>query len=173
MCDEENRREDADALAAAGIAVHAARPGRSPTSARRSSRSPAPSARPRRERRRRSPDLVPLGLRAFVPIWRRPWMTMGAETYGSSVLARSASSNVCADAAERYPEVDPRRGARRAGPMSCWRPRALSVPATGTSPSSTEVAPAVLVDGQDLFWWGVRTPAAARPPPPRSISLRS
>jgi hypothetical protein len=23
------------------------------------------------------------------------------------------------------------------------------------------VAPVVLVDGQDLFWWGVRTPAAA------------
>jgi hypothetical protein len=22
------------------------------------------------------------------------------------------------------------------------------------------VAPVVLVDGQDLFWWGVRTPAA-------------
>ena len=22
------------------------------------------------------------------------------------------------------------------------------------------VAPAVLVDGQDLFWWGTRTPAA-------------
>jgi hypothetical protein len=23
-----------------------------------------------------------------------------------------------------------------------------------------EVAPVVLVDGQDLFWWGARTPAA-------------
>lgn len=25
-----------------------------------------------------------------------------------------------------------------------------------------EVAPVVLVDGADLFWWGVRTPAAIR-----------
>ena len=29
----------------------------------------------------------PLGLRAFVPIWRRPWMTIGGATYGSSLLA--------------------------------------------------------------------------------------
>jgi hypothetical protein len=28
-------------------------------------------------------------------------------------------------------------------------------------PLLAEVAPVVLVDGQDLFWWGVRTPAAA------------
>jgi hypothetical protein len=27
-------------------------------------------------------------------------------------------------------------------------------------PLLAEVAPVVLVDGQDLFWWGVRTPAA-------------
>jgi hypothetical protein len=28
-------------------------------------------------------------------------------------------------------------------------------------PQFEDVAPVVLVDGQDLFWWGVRTPAAA------------
>ena len=27
-------------------------------------------------------------------------------------------------------------------------------------PELVQVAPASIVDGQDLFWWGVRTPAA-------------
>ena len=102
----------------------------------------------------------PLGVRAFVPIWRRPWMTIGADTYGSSVLAALGVDNVLADLPERYPEVAlggrvgaaSRRGAR---PV-----RAVPVRADGTSPSSSTVAPAVLVDGQDLFWWGVRTPDA-------------
>ena len=55
----------------------------------------------RRGGRRRAPELAPartspLGLRAFVPIWRRPWMSIGAETYGPPCCC--SASRTCAPA---------------------------------------------------------------------------
>src|SRR5690606_39953468 len=54
-----------------------------------------------------SPGAVRCGspLRAFVPIWKRPWMTLSGGTYGSSLLAAIGVHNVYADAEERYPTV--------------------------------------------------------------------
>ena len=109
--DEENRKEDFDALEAAGLAVHVVRVTRvedvAPALATLArvvgiafDAAPLPPALPER-------------MRAFVPIWRRPWMTMNADTYGSSVLAHLGVANVFASAGERYPEVDARRRARR------------------------------------------------------------
>lgn len=43
--------------------------------------------------------------RAVVPIWRRPWMVLGRDTFAGDVLARLGVDNVMADAAERYPKV--------------------------------------------------------------------
>ena len=43
--------------------------------------------------------------RALVPIWRRPWMSLAADTYGSSLLAHVGIANVFGDSADRYPEV--------------------------------------------------------------------
>jgi len=158
MCDEVNRREDADALIAAGVAVHSCSP--------RSVTEVAPALVDLAEAVGVTPtdaDLLtpvePLGRRAFVPIWRRPWMTMNGETYGSSVLDWLGVVNVFAGAAERYPEVD--LDEARAG-----RPDVVPAP-TEPYPFKERhlaeleaVAAAVLVDGQDLFWWGVRTPRA-------------
>ena len=48
----------------------------------------------------------------------------------------------------------------RGGPTWSSRPRSRIRSGTGTSPSSSRSRPTLLVDGQDLFWWGVRTPAA-------------
>jgi ABC-type Fe3+-hydroxamate transport system substrate-binding protein len=98
-------------------------------------------------------------LRAFVPIWKRPWMTLSGGTYGSSLLSAIGVDNVFAEATERYPTVtlDEARG------------RAPDVVLAPSEPypfrerhveQLEQVAPVVLVDGQDLFWWGVRTPAA-------------
>ena len=50
-------------------------------------------------------DAPPTRLRAFVPIWKRPWMTMSGGTYGSSLLAAVGVANVFADASVRYPTV--------------------------------------------------------------------
>lgn len=174
VCDEENRREDAEALVAAGLRVHLCSP--------RSVRDVAPALAslasavgasnppgldgtlgPARDGSDPpAPDgLAPLGLRAFVPIWRRPWMSLAGDTYGSSLLASIGVANVFADAAERYPAVDleavadlrPDVVLAPSEPYA-FRPRHLDELRT--------LAPVVPIDGQDLFWWGVRTPAAAR-----------
>ncbi len=81
---EENRREDYDALTASGLDVVALSV-RSVEDvdtqlallAARVEVDWEPS---------RLPVLPPATTTAFVPIWRRPWMTIGRPTYGASVL---------------------------------------------------------------------------------------
>ena len=139
MCDEENRREDADALTTAGLAVHSCSP--------RSVADVSPALDALADRlttvgvtpvwsAEGLPTLPSLGLRVFVPIWRRPWMSLAGDTYGSSVLDAIGVGNVFADAASRYPTVD----ARRRGPTATRRRPgalgALHVPARAISPSS-------------------------------------
>jgi ABC-type Fe3+-hydroxamate transport system substrate-binding protein len=100
--------------------------------------------------------------RAFVPIWRRPWMSIGAGTYGASVLDRLGIDLVTADAAAPYPTVELDDVAPR-------RPDLVLVPSEPYEFRDQHLAELVAafpeadirrVDGQDLFWWGVRTPAA-------------
>jgi ABC-type Fe3+-hydroxamate transport system substrate-binding protein len=43
--------------------------------------------------------------RAVVPIWRRPWMAVGSDTFTGDVLARLGVSNVLDTAADRYPRI--------------------------------------------------------------------
>jgi ABC-type Fe3+-hydroxamate transport system substrate-binding protein len=45
--------------------------------------------------------------RAVVPIWRRPWMALGRDTFAGDVLARLGVHNVLDDDPERYPRIDP------------------------------------------------------------------
>ena len=45
--------------------------------------------------------------RAVVPIWRRPWMAVGRDTFTGAVLARLGVDNVLAGDPERYPRIDP------------------------------------------------------------------
>jgi hypothetical protein len=44
--------------------------------------------------------------RAVVPIWRRPWMALGRDTFAGDLLARLGVDNVLADSPDRYPKVD-------------------------------------------------------------------
>lgn len=156
--DEENRKEDVDALTAAGVSVHvvhvAAVADVAPAMAAlraalglgaRPAADPLPPPRPPTRR-------------AFVPIWRRPWMTLGAGTYGSSVLAHLGVANVYADAG-RYPETT-LEDARRRRPDVVLAPSEPYPFAERHRSELEAVAPVVLVDGQDLFWWGSRTPEA-------------
>ncbi|MFL6136441.1 MAG: helical backbone metal receptor [Frankiaceae bacterium] len=45
------------------------------------------------------------GRRAVVPIWRRPWMVLGRDTFAGDVLARLGVDNAYAGHDERYPKV--------------------------------------------------------------------
>ena len=168
---EENRREDADALVAAGCAIHVTAVRSladveptldalaAATHAEWEARTEPPTAASAR-----TDDAPPAGpsMSAFVAIWRRPWMTISADTYGSSLLAAIGVDNVYADLPDRYPTVDLADVAER-------RPRLVVLPSepypfaerhlAGIAAALPDAQP-VLVDGRDLFWWGVRTPGA-------------
>ena len=42
---------------------------------------------------------------AFIPIWRRPWMALGRDTFAGDVLAHLRIDNVLAGDVDRYPKV--------------------------------------------------------------------
>jgi ABC-type Fe3+-hydroxamate transport system substrate-binding protein len=105
-----------------------------------------------------APAPMPTRATAFVPIWRRPWMALGTPTYGSSLLARLGVANVYEDEGP-YPKVDLDDVARR-HPDVILAPSEPYPFATRHLAELQDVAPTVLIDGKDLFWWGVRTPHA-------------
>jgi ABC-type Fe3+-hydroxamate transport system substrate-binding protein len=101
---------------------------------------------------------TPSKLKAFVPIWRRPWMALGAPTYGSSLLAHLGVLNVFEDSGP-YPEIELSEASSRLPDVVL----APSEPYPFTKrqlPELESVASTMFVDGKDLFWWGVRTRGA-------------
>jgi ABC-type Fe3+-hydroxamate transport system substrate-binding protein len=171
--DEENRIEDAEVLAAAGLRVHSMSP-RSVADvgpavvalgAAIGADVPAVFSTPDwdrwlHEQRAAAPSAR---RRSAVLIWRRPWMTTNADTYGSSLLDLLGVGNVFADSNERYPKVALEEIAERRPdlvllPDEPYAFRARHVQEVAAAVADADVR---LVDGRDLFWWGVRTPAAA------------
>ena len=154
---EENRREDADALTAAGltvVALHVDSLTGLPEQMVRLATAVGVDVPPLA-----IPEPPAATLRAVVPIWRRPWMTISGATYGSDLLRAIGVVNVFADTDRPYPEVT-------LADMAARSPDVVLVPSEPyvfTDEHLTElsvVAPTLRVDGQDLFWWGARTPAA-------------
>jgi ABC-type Fe3+-hydroxamate transport system substrate-binding protein len=170
MNDEENRAEDAEALVAAGLRVHSMSP--------RSVADVGPAVVtlgetvgvgvPARfgagewESWLAEQAATPGRARAAVLVWRRPWMTMNGDTYGSSLLDAIGIDNVFAGDEDRYPEVTLET-------ISARRPDTVLLPSEPyvfKDRHVDEVAAALpgvearLADGRDLFWWGIRTPDA-------------
>jgi len=111
MNDEENRPPDIDALRAAGVAVWVTAP-RTVPEALSSLRRMLAACRLGRPAWLDEAESVWSALpapgvrrRAFVPIWRRPWMSLGCDTFAGDVLARLGVDHVYADADDRYPRV--------------------------------------------------------------------
>jgi ABC-type Fe3+-hydroxamate transport system substrate-binding protein len=110
--EEENRADDVAALRAAGIAVWVTAPRTVPAALTSLGRllavcgigSPPWYAAAVRAWPPGPPP--PPVRRALVPIWRKPWMALGRDTFAGDVLARIGVANVLADAPERYPKVD-------------------------------------------------------------------
>jgi ABC-type Fe3+-hydroxamate transport system substrate-binding protein len=168
--DEENRRDDADALVAAGLAVHSMSP--------RSVDEVASEVRALADRLELAvpdpfgPDawdawmasvLSPRWYDAFVAVWRRPWMSLASDTYGSSLLDLLGVTNVFSDSLERYPEVSLGEVAARAPNLILLPSEPYEFGPEHAAEVGREVrgVPIVFVDGRDLFWWGIRTPGAA------------
>jgi ABC-type hemin transport system substrate-binding protein len=158
---EENRREDADALTAAGISLHVTHvcslddvAPMCRALAAAVGASTAPLELP----------TVQVGSRrsAFVPIWRRPWMSINAATYGASVLNWLGVDLVTATAEVNYPtvELDDMVAARPDLVLLPTEPYPFGDRHLAELAAAFPQAKVALIDGQDLFWWGARTPAA-------------
>ena len=96
--------------------------------------------------------------RAVVPIWRRPWMAVGRDTFTGAVLARLGVDNVLADHAERYPRVDPAALPAHDLVVLPDEPYAF----TAADGPEAFAAPSVLVSGRLLTWYGPSLADAAR-----------
>ncbi|MFF3840628.1 helical backbone metal receptor [Streptomyces sp. NPDC001930] len=90
---------------------------------------------------------------AVVPIWRRPWMVLGRDTFAGDLLARLGVRNLYADHPERYPRL-PLDELRAAAPDLVVLP---DEPYRFTRDDGPEAFPgtaAALVDGRHLTWYG-------------------
>ncbi|MEV7400699.1 helical backbone metal receptor [Streptomyces sp. NPDC091267] len=102
--------------------------------------------------------------RAIVPVWRRPWMVLGRDTFAGDLLARLGVRNVYADHAERYPRI-PLDELNAAGAELVVLPDEPYRFTAADGPEAFAALPAALVDGRCLTWYGpslVRAPAALR-----------
>ncbi len=159
---EENRPADLAALRAAGLAVWVTAPETVPAALLSLERmlaacrldrpawldeaaavwaEPAQAAAGQPVRRRR----------AVVPIWRRPWMALGRDTFAGDLLSRLGIDNVLAGWPERYPRIE----------LGALPPYDVVVLpdepypfAADDGPEAFAGVPAALVSGRHLTWYG-------------------
>ncbi|WDZ88135.1 helical backbone metal receptor [Micromonospora cathayae] len=157
---EENRREDADALTAAGVPVRVTYPRTVPqaldelaalltelgadrepdwlTAARRAWAAPPAPTGPHR---------------AVVPVWRRPWVVLGRDTFAGDVLHRLGVRNLYADHPDRYPRPD-------LAELRGRRPDLVVLPdepyrfTADDGPDAFPGVPCALLSGRHLTWYG-------------------
>ncbi|MDJ0343753.1 helical backbone metal receptor [Streptomyces sp. H10-C2] len=108
-------------------------------------------------------------LRAVVPIWRRPWMVLGRDTFAGDLLARLGVDNVYAAHAERYPRI-PVEELRASGADLVVLPDEPYAFTPDDGPEAFPGLPAVLVGGRHLTWYG---PSLAGAPAALSEALRA
>ncbi|MFD4633212.1 helical backbone metal receptor [Streptomyces sp. NPDC058284] len=174
--EEENRAPDVAALRAAGIEVLVTEVRTLPQAFRELTRVLAacgaerPDWLARAEAAWRELPRPGVRLRAAVPIWRRPWMVLGHDTFAGDLLARLGVDNAYAGHRERYPRV-PLDALRAAGhdlvvlPDEPYRFTADDGPEA--FPAGTPVA---LVSGRHLTWYG---PSLAQAPAVLGAALRA
>jgi ABC-type Fe3+-hydroxamate transport system substrate-binding protein len=93
--------------------------------------------------------------RAFVPIWRRPWMSLGSDTFAGDVLARLGIDHVFAGDPQRYPRVTLDDVRRREPDLVVLpdEPYAFSQ-GEGVEVFGDWGIPVVHVSGRHLTWYG-------------------
>jgi len=158
---EENRREDVAALRAAGVPVWVCYP-RTLDGAFAALRElgemlgcPLPPWLAAAEAAWAAPPFPEPGYggRAVVPVWRRPWVVLGSDTFAGDVLRRLGVTNLYGDDPQRYPRpsLDEIR-ARRPDLMVL-----PDEPYAFTATDGPEAFPGVrcaLVSGRMLTWYG-------------------
>ncbi|HYY11851.1 MAG TPA: helical backbone metal receptor [Kineosporiaceae bacterium] len=93
--------------------------------------------------------------RAVVPVWRRPWMAAGPDTFTASVLARlgvdAVPGGVPTGPQDRYPRFDP---ATLTGLDLVVLPDEPYLFTADDGPEAFPGVPAALVSGRHLTWYG-------------------
>ncbi|MFF9912975.1 helical backbone metal receptor [Streptomyces sp. NPDC013457] len=108
-------------------------------------------------------------LTAVVPIWRRPWMVLGRDTFAGDLLARLGVRQVYAAHPERYPRV-PLDELRSAGAELVVLPDEPYRFTRDDGPEAFPEAAAALVSGRHLTWYG---PSLAEAPRVLARELRA
>jgi ABC-type Fe3+-hydroxamate transport system substrate-binding protein len=161
--EEENRLPDLDALRSAGQAVWVTRIRDLPealTSLRRmitlACRQSKPAWLDAAQQAWQQPaadDAAADSMAAVVPIWRRPWMVLGRDTFAGDLLARLGISNMYGSHQDRYPRIDITE-LRCAGADLVVLP---DEPYRFTASDGPEAFPGsrtALVSGRHLTWYG-------------------
>ncbi|MFF9753941.1 helical backbone metal receptor [Streptomyces sp. NPDC014344] len=90
---------------------------------------------------------------AIVPVWRRPWMVLGRDTFAGDLLARLGVRTLYADHAERYPRV-PLDDLRAARPDLVVLPDEPYRFTADDGPEAFPGLPCALLSGRHLTWYG-------------------
>ncbi|MGW3507108.1 helical backbone metal receptor [Streptomyces sp. NPDC000994] len=174
--EEENRAPDLDALRAAGLEVLVTEIRDLPQAfleLARVLRACGGTGRPRwldeAEAAWSSPPVPPRRTTAVVPIWRRPWMVLGRDTFAGDVLARLGIDHLYARHAERYPRV-PLEELRAAAPDVVVLPDEPYRFTADDGPEAFPGLPCALISGRHLTWYG---PSLARAPQVLGEALRA
>jgi len=96
--------------------------------------------------------------RAVVPIWRKPWMAVGSDTFTGAVLERLGIDNALHDSPERYPRFDPTDLPAHDLVVLPDEPYLF----TADDGPEAFAAPSTLVSGRLLTWYGPSLVDAAR-----------
>lgn len=173
MNEEENRREDAESLRAAGVKVHTSMPRTAAETAAmvrsigialgraREAEPIAADIERRADRVRRKATEYP-PVRYACLIWREPIMTINDDTFIAGLLGLAGGLNVFAGQPDRYPTVtakelhdaDPLRVILPNEPFPFQEKHVDELAAQTGLPRSRFV----LADGELLSWHGSRTP---------------
>jgi ABC-type Fe3+-hydroxamate transport system substrate-binding protein len=170
---EENRREDAEALRAAGVPVHDSMPRTvEETAAMVRSIAAALAREAEGERIARAIETRADAARRSAArggpvrfaylIWRKPWMSVNDDTFAADMLAVAGGVNVFGDRPVRYPEVTPEQLGEAAPDVVLLS----SEPFPFEEKHADELARLTglarerfaLADGEYLSWHGSRTP---------------
>jgi ABC-type Fe3+-hydroxamate transport system substrate-binding protein len=167
--EEENREADLAALRAAGLAVWVTRVRSLPEALVSLNRMlaqgcglPRPAWLDAAQRvwrhaereRQAAPERGDRGTRsAIVPVWRRPWMVLGRDTFAGDLLARLGVRNVYAEHEQRYPKIALDE-LRRCGAELVVLPDEPYRFTAADGPEAFPGIPAVLISGRHLTWYG-------------------
>ncbi|MGY6020927.1 helical backbone metal receptor [Streptomyces spinosirectus] len=174
--EEENREPDLAALRAAGAEVLVTEVRDVPQAFReleRVLRVCGAASRPRwldeAERAWSEPPPPERRTTAVVPIWRRPWMVLGRDTFAGDVLSRLGVDHVHANHPDRYPRI-PVEELRAAAPDVVVLPDEPYRFTAEDGPEAFAGLRCALVSGRHLTWYG---PSLAEAPRVLGEALRA